>query len=53
MKKKKTKLNRKIEKKHLEKPRPKDLILPPKENLGLNMGRFHILPYNPNIIKKY
>lgn len=32
-----------IEKKHLEKPRPKDLVMPPKENL--NAGRFHILPY--------
>jgi len=51
--KKKKKLNIKIEKKHLEKPRAKDLVMPPKENLVLNAGRFHILPYNPNIIKKY
>lgn len=49
--KKKKKLNVKIEKKHLEKPKPKDLVMPPKENL--NAGRFHILPYNPTVVRQY
>ena len=33
-----------IEKPHLEKPRPKDLVKPPLQNLN-GEGRFHILPY--------
>lgn len=49
MKKKKKNYKKKpIEKAHLDKQKPVDLIMPPKENL--DTGRFHILPYNPSQI---
>lgn len=43
-KKKKNKLNKKIEKPHPEKKKPTDLVKPPPENMN-GSGRFHILPY--------
>ena len=47
-KKKKIYIKKPIQKEHVEKQTPVDLIMPPKENL--DTGRFTILPYNPSQI---